>query len=157
MKPIAMFTVLAMSVGLTTAALAESYEVRRTLQLSAPMTDVWHVVGDFCDVDDWHPDLSGCALRVIDGQLHRVLTTVDGAEFVERRIAVEPGLSYTYRIVSSPLPVEGYTATFSIAPGEGSVISWSARFSSEDPAMEAVVGGILESGLAAIESSFGLD
>ena len=31
-----------------------------------------------------------------------------------KRIAVEPGRSYTYAIVSSPLPIERYTATFSI-------------------------------------------
>ena len=154
MKTTTLFAVLMLSAGLAESAKAEDYEVRRALHVSAPMSDVWHVVGDFCDVDDWHPDLSDCALRVIDGQLHRVLITTDGSEFVERRIAVEAGLSYTYRIVASPLPVERYTATLAIAPDEGALISWSARFSSEDPAMEAVVGSIFEAGLSAIANRF---
>ena len=152
MNSTAVMAMLAFFVGLAGAARAEDYEVRRTLQLSVSMPEVWRVVGDFCDIDDWHPALSGCVLRVVDGRLHRQLATTEGAEILERRIAVEPGLSYTYRIESSPLPVEGFTATFAIAPNDGSLLSWSARFSSDDPAMEAVIGGLFDSGLAAIET-----
>lgn len=136
---------------LATDAWSADYETMRTLQLPLSTTEAWHVVGDFCDIDDWHPDIRACSLKVIEGRLHRVLTTTDGAESVERRIAVEPGLSYTYKLVSSSLPIENYTATFSIEPNDGSRISWSARFSSDDPAMEAAVAEMFETGLSAIK------
>lgn len=108
------------------------------------------MAGDFCDIDDWHPDIVGCALRVDAGRLTRVLTTRDGAELIERRIASEPGLSYTYRLVASPLPIQSYTATFSVEPLDGALVSWSARITSDDPGMEAVVAQMMDAGMAAI-------
>ncbi len=110
------------------------------------------MAGDFCDIDDWHPAIADCALKAKDGALHRILTTVEGGEFVEKRIAFEAGQSYTYSIVSSPLPIENYTATFSIESLNGSLISWIGHFSSDDPSMEAAIAGIYEAGLSAIES-----
>ena len=136
----------------TTHAWSADYKVHRTLQLSSSSTEVWNVVGDFCDIDDWHPYMQACALKVIEGRLHRSVTTVDGAEHLEKRIAAEPGLSYTYEIVDAPLPIENFTATFSIESLDGSLISWSARFSADDPKMEAVVTEMLDTGIAAIES-----
>ncbi len=144
-----LFSLLAPGAG------AENYQVERTLQLSLPGTETWHLIGDFCDIDDWHPGVSACALKVIEGRLHRVLTTTDGAEIVERRIAVEQGLSYTYKITQSPFPIEKYTATLSIEPQDGTRISWNARFSSDDPSMEATIVEWIEAGLAAIESGLG--
>lgn len=139
--------------GTTNSAVsAESYAVERTLPIPSDTEEVWNMVGDFCDVDDWHPAVATCVLKVIDGSLHRVLTLNDGAEFIEKRIAVEPGLSYTYTIVSSPLAVERYTATFSISHGHASAITWSGRFKSDDPEMEAIFAGIYEAGLEAIEA-----
>lgn len=136
----------------TTNAWSADYKVQRTLQLSSSSTEVWNVVGDFCDIDDWHPNLQACTLKVIDGRLHRSVTTVAGTVFLEKRIAADPGLSYTYTAVHSPLPIENFTATFSIEPLDGSLISWSVRFSSDDPQMEAVVAEMLDVGIAAIES-----
>ena len=91
---------------LSSGALADSYTVERSVDLEADSTEVWRVIGDFCEVDDWHPDVTACRLKVIDGGLHRVLTTADGVEFVERRIASEAGLSYTYRLISGPRPAD---------------------------------------------------
>ena len=135
-----------------TSAWSADYKVERTLQLSSASTTVWNMVGDFCDIDDWHPALAACDLEVIDGSLHRNLTTVDGSVFVEKRIAVEPELSYTYKIVDSSLPIENFTATFSIESLNGSLISWSGRFSSDDPKMESAIAEMFEVGISSIES-----
>lgn len=156
MKPNAMM-IATLAGFLATGAGAAEYQVQRTLQLPFPSTEVWHMIGDFCDIDDWHPDIGGCALNATEGRLERVLTTTDGAEIVERRIAVEPGLSYTYRISASPLPIERFTATFSIEPLDGARVTWSARFSSDDPTMEATIVEFFETGLAAIESNIGAE
>ncbi|MCG6904878.1 MAG: SRPBCC family protein [Rhodobacter sp.] len=156
MKPTAMM--IATFAGfLATGAGAANYQVQRTLQLPFPSTEVWHLIGDFCDIDDWHPDISGCALKAVEGRLERILTTTEGAAIVEQRIAVESGLSYTYKISASPLPIEGFTATFSIEPIDGARVTWSARFSSDDPSMEAAIIELFETGLAAIESNIGVE
>lgn len=137
-----------------TAAVAADYQVTRTLQLSQSTAEVWRVIGDFCDIDDWHPGVDDCKLKTIDGRLHRVLKTGDGGEFVEQRIAAEPTLSYTYRIARSPLPLESYTATLSVEPKNGALVTWSARFSSDDPAMEGTIAALIETGLSGVEKAF---
>jgi hypothetical protein len=137
-----------------TAAGAESYKVQRSLDLTdADMA--WKIMGDFCDIDDWHPAVEVCRLRVIDGALHRVLTLAGGGEFVEKRIAEEPGISYSYTIESAPLPVEKYVATMAITRGDAPVLTWSGSFQSDDPEMEAVFGGIYDAGLAGIAEMLG--
>ena len=148
MMKIAATTVSALG---ATAAWSADYQVKRSLELSAPAAEVWHLIGDFCDIDDWHPDVSACALKVVDGSLVRVVTTNAGDEIVQKRIAEEPGLSYTYKTVSSTLPVEGFTGTLSIEPFGKPLIMWSGRFSSDDPAMEQVIVDEIEAGMSAIE------
>lgn len=146
-----------MIIGIAVASLhtgivwAADYAVQRTLQLSASSTEIWNMFGDFCDFDDWHPEITDCTLKVIDGGLHRNLTMTDGSVISEKRIATEPGLSYTYSIVGSSLPIEKYIATFSVEPLNGTLISWSGRFSSNDPKMEAVIAEFYEVGLSAIK------
>ena len=145
-------TAIAISGLWATSVWSADYNVERTLQLSSSSTEVWNLIGDFCDVDDWHPDLVACSLNVIDSGLHRSVISVDGAAYLEKRISVEPGLSYTYRIIDSPLPIENFTATFSIEPLDGSLVSWSARFSSDDPTMANTISAFIENGMSEIES-----
>lgn len=137
-----------------TSVHAVEYTVKRTLQVSAQPTEVWNLIGDFCDIDDWHPAFSDCQLKVVDGRLHRFLTTPDDEQFEERRIAVEAGLSYTYKLANSPLPIENYTATLAVEPLNGTRIRWSAKFSSDDPTMEAKVAEMFEAGLSEIAKGF---
>ena len=145
--PVSLFCVFGLFV---TDSGAETYSVNRTLQTDASSQEVWHLIGDFCDIDDWHPAITACDLKVIDGSLHRVLQLADGAEFLEKRVASESGLSYTYSIEASPLPIERYVGTLSVTPGDATTITWSTRFKSDDPEMEAFVGGIFDAGMAEI-------
>ena len=144
----------AVSLVAATGAAAGDYTLSRTLQLSAPSSEVWNLIGDLCDIDDWHPDIGGCALKVVDGRLHRVLMTNKGMEFVEKLVAVETGLSHTYSTKSAPFPVEKYVTTLSVEPIGGSQVRWSARFSSDDPTTETEIAEMIETGLAAIKASF---
>ena len=157
MKPIKTLAAIAISGVLATSAWAADYEVTRTLQLKHAKADVWRLIGGFCDVDNWHPEIARCDLKVIDGKLHRVLTTSGGSQFVDQRIAKEQGLSYTYGTSEGPLPAGNFISTLSIepiAPNGGARVTWSANFSSDDPATEAKVIDLIEKGLAGIESSF---
>ena len=61
-----------------TSASSADYKVKRSLELPIQSTAVWHLIGDFCDIDDWHPNVQACALKVMDGSLVRVLTMDDG-------------------------------------------------------------------------------
>jgi len=145
----------AIAIGLFCATTASSadFQVKRSLELPSSTSQVWPLIGDFCDIDDWHPNVSSCALKVMDGSLVRVLTTDAGDRMIQKRIAREEGLSYTYKMVSSPKPIEKFTATLSVQPGENLLIEWIANFSSNDPAMESFVVDDIEAGLSAIESS----
>ena len=87
----------------------------------------------------------------MDGSLVRVVVTKSGDEIVQKRIAEEPGLSYTYKTISSPLPIQKFAATLSLEPFGKPLISWSARFSSDDPGMEQVVVDEIEAGISAID------
>ncbi|MGC3940755.1 SRPBCC family protein [Roseobacter sp. EG26] len=144
-------TVTAICALCASAAASADYHVKRSLELSSPAVEVWHLIGDFCDIDDWHPGVSTCSLKTIDGSLVRVLTTVSGNEIVQKRIAEEPGLSYTYKTVSSSLPIENFTATLSIEPFGTPLVMWSGSFSSDDPAMEQIIVEDIETGMSAIE------
>lgn len=134
-----------------TAAWSADYKVKRSLEFQSSPTKAWHIIGDFCDIDDWHPDVKACSLKVMDGSLTRVLTKLDGTEVIQKRVAHEAGLSYTYKTVSSSLQVEKYIATLSVQPMDNSLIEWSANFSSDDPEAEQIVVDEMEAGLAAIE------
>ncbi len=147
-------TAAALGTLCATAAWSADYEIKRTIVLDTPAMEVWHMIGDFCDIDDWHPGVNSCALKVIDGSLARVLTTVDGDDFVQKRIADDAGLSYTYKTVSSSLPIENFIATLSIERFDSPEITWSGRFTSEDPAMEQIIVEAVETGMSAIENAF---
>ena len=152
MTSIAKFSLIAASLFCATAAWPADFQVKRSIELPASPSLAWRLIGDFCDIDDWHPQVSSCALKVLDGSLVRVLTTDTGDQVTQKRIAREEGLSYTYRTVNSTLPIEKFTATLSVQPGENLLIEWNANFSSDDPDMEDVVVGDIEAGLSAIES-----
>lgn len=135
-----------------TSAFSADYNIKRSLELDYPAVEIWHLIGDFCDIDDWHPNVNMCALKVVDGALVRLITTRDGQEIAHKRIASEPGLSYTYKTISSSLPVENFTATLSSEPFEKPLIMWSVSFSSDDPATEEIIVKEMEAGLSAIET-----
>jgi Polyketide cyclase / dehydrase and lipid transport len=151
MTSIAKFSAFAAGLLCATSAWPADFQVKRSLELPSSTPLVWQQIGDFCDIDDWHPKVSSCALKAMDGSLVRVLTTDTGEEVTQKRIAREEGLSYTYKTVSSSLPIEKFTATLSIQPGETLLIEWIANFSSDDPDMESVVVDDIEAGLSAIE------
>lgn len=148
------FSTIAASLLCATAAWSADFQVKRSLELPAAAPQVWQMIGDFCDIDDWHPKIASCSLKVMDGSLVRVLTTDTGEQVTQKRIAKETGLSYTYKMIGSSLPIDKYTSTLAIQPGDTLLVEWVANFSSDDPAVEQAVVKDIEGGLAAIESMF---
>lgn len=135
---------------------ALALEVTQSVEIQAPPDKVWEAIGDFCSIAEWHPMIAECVDGEQNGTMMRTLTTTDGGTLVERRVQYsDEGMSYSYEIVESPLPVEDYEATLAVMDGpEGSMITWSGEFdakgTSDATALETI-DDIYSAGLAALK------
>lgn len=136
-------------------------EVERKVVVTAAVEDVWKAVGDFGALASWHPAVATCDVERNGPVVYRHLRTHDGGEFLEREVAEhdEPeDHSYTYEIVSSPLPVSNYRSVFRVLPeGEGARVEWSSHFEAEGVAPQEAakaVAGIYEAGLENLKKQF---
>jgi len=120
--------------GLSTAsAFALDSNVTMTSSMSADA--LWTKVGDFCGIAAWSPRIVKCVLSA-DGK-QRTLSLKSGGTMVE---ALEnwndANRSYSYTILSGPLPVANYHSTMSVT-GEpkGSVLKWMGSYDVKDTMM----------------------
>jgi hypothetical protein len=146
--------VLMLATGLV-ALPALALEVRQSVEVAASPEQVWQAIGGFCSIAEWHPAVARCAAGEQDGAALRKLTTVDGAMLVERRVQYsEEGMSYSYQIVESPLPVEDYEATLAVMDSAGgSMITWSGEFvaaGAPDAEARTAIEDLYAAGLAAL-------
>ena len=116
---------------------------------------VWTKIGDFCGIANWHPAVAKCELSA--DKKDRTLTLKGGGTIVEHLVRWSDKMhSYTYKIVSSPLPVEDYESTIHVSgakSGSGSVISWHGHYKAKgaaDADAKKAIDGIYESGLTAL-------
>ena len=152
-------TIRSTAVLLATALLATpamALEVSQSVEVTAPPEKVWATIGGFCSIADWHPVVGKCTESEQNGAAMRQLTTVDGGVLVEKRVQYsDEGMSYTYVIVDSPLPVSDYVSTLAVmGVGDGSMITWSGEFAAKgapDDKAVAVITGIYQAGLDALK------
>lgn len=134
-------------------------EISKQLDVAASPDKAWAAVGEFCGIGDWHPAVEKCELSNQGKDKLRTLTLKGGGTIVEKLVKWEPKKhSYTYAIVSSPLPVSDYISTLSIsAHGEGSRLVWKGKFTpvGDEAKAKEVVGGIYTDGLAGIGKKAG--
>ena len=130
-------SVLAAGVAALLAMGSASYaaSVTEKADIAAAPDKVWAALGDFCGISNWHPAIAKCTMAEADGKKVRTLTTGDGATFVEPLESWDDaGMSYTYRIQSSPLPVENYVSTIKVSgSGDASTVEWSSTFDPKGP------------------------
>jgi hypothetical protein len=139
------------------AAPAPQATLSRSVDVAGSPDAVWAAIGSFCAIADWHPAIASCGL---DGKSPptRRLETKDHATFVELQTARNDARRfYSYRFVSSPLPVSDYSSTLKVTPkGPGvSTVTWSGGYNVRaDQAQQAraALVGIYESGLQAIQA-----
>ena len=126
-------------------------------QLSAPSSlspaDLWKKVGDFCAIGSWHPAAEKCELST-DGK-QRTISLKGGGTIVEKLAKWDDKhRSYTYTIVSSPLPVTHYRSTISVRPdAKGSLLSWTGSYQAKGVSgadAKKVIDGIYEAGAKAL-------
>jgi polyketide cyclase/dehydrase/lipid transport protein len=134
--------------------------ISRSVDVNAPASTVWSLIGPYCAIKDWLPPVGQC---IEDGKSPptRILVTKDGkAAFVEKETArSEAGHSYSYTFLSSPLPVSNYKATIKVtAKGDGSsTVSWSGSYTpdhGQEQAASEALGGVYDAGLAEITQRF---
>jgi len=133
------------------AAHAIDTSSKASSKLSADV--MWAKIGDFCGIGKWHPALEKCELSA-DGKT-RSLSLKGGGTIVEALTKMDAaGKSYTYSIVSGPLPVANYSSTISVAAdGAGSVVTWVGKYDAKGaPDAEAAnaIQGVYDSGLQAL-------
>lgn len=136
------------------SAFAEDFSITSSITVAADSATVWQAVGDFCDVDDWHPGIMNCVLEARDGAVHRLLTLGDGAPVLEQLVSSEPGQSYSYKIIEAPLPITDYVSTFSVTLGNPTTVTWEGTFKSDVAEMEGAIQGLYDGGLGAISERF---
>ncbi len=101
--------------------------MKTTLPVDAKQ--VWEAIGNFNALPSWHPAIESSELE--DGGAVRRLTVMGGGEIVEKLVARDDEeLTYTYSVVSSPLPVINFSATLKVTPNEsgGADVEWSGEF-----------------------------
>lgn len=139
---------------LVSASAAQAAEVKETAEVAAAPDKVWAAIGDFCGIGRWHPVIAKCELS--DDKKTRTLTTGDGGKLIETLDTWDDaGMSYTYRIQESPLPVQNYVSTLKVTgSGDKSMIEWFSTFdpkgASEDEAKK-VMSGIYQAGFEGIK------
>ena len=135
--------------GLAAQALESSAKAASKLSADA----LWAKIGDFCGISKWHPAVEKCELSA-DGKT-RTLSLKGGGTIVEALVKMDPAArSYTYSIVRSPLPVDKYTSTISVAAdGAGSIVTWVGKYDAKgapDADAQKAIQGVYDSGLKAL-------
>jgi hypothetical protein len=134
------------------AAQALDTSAKATSKLSADA--MWAKIGDFCGIAKWHPLLEKCDLSA-DGKTRVLILKDGGGTIVEALVKMDAaGKSYTYSIISGPLPVANYVSTISVAAdGAGSVVTWSGKFDAKgapDADAQKIVKSVYDAGLEAL-------
>ena len=119
----AVMVILGMS---TASAFALDSSVTMTSSISPEA--LWKKVGDFCGIASWHPAIEKCVLSP-DGK-QRTLSLKGGGTIVEALESWDDAKrSYTYTILSGPLPVANYHSTMTVtADPKGSALKWMGTF-----------------------------
>jgi len=150
----------------------KTLHVVKTVEIAAPVDKVWATVKDFDSLDKWHPGFSKD--EIVKGSnnqpgAERQLTIKGGPSFTEELLAFDEAThSFRYRIVDSPLPVQGYVSHVSVKPGRngGSRVTWSGSFKRKNPAdnppdaesddgVVKLISGVYEAGLANLKKILG--
>jgi hypothetical protein len=147
---------VAMALGLlAVATAAQAIESSASKSSSQSVDAVWQKIGDFCGISQWHPAVANCTLSA--DKKDRTLTLKGGGTIVEHLVRWSDKMhSYTYKIVSGPLPVEAYESTLHVKAnkaGSGSVISWHGHYKAKgasDADAKKAIDGVYDAGLTAL-------
>ena len=133
-------------------------EVKQSVRLPAPVTEVWKRIGGFNALPDWHPMVEKSELA--KGGQERKLTLPGGATIVEKLESKDDkSYRYSYSITDSPLPVADYHSTIEVhEEGQESVVEWMGRFEPKGTSAEdaqKAIQDIYQAGMDNLTKMFG--
>ncbi|MEQ8798049.1 MAG: SRPBCC family protein [Salinisphaeraceae bacterium] len=141
-----------------------SLSASQSATINAPAADVWETIGDFGDLDGWHPAVESTEITTGTNNepgAQRLLTLGgDGGTVTEELQAYDAdGMSYTYTIVEGVLPVADYQATITVMPAgdNSSNVSWSGTFNAagaDDATATETINGVYKAGLDNLKGMF---
>ena len=133
-------------------------EVKQSVRLPAPVTEVWKQIGGFNALPDWHPMVEKSELA--KGGSERKLTLPGGATITEKLESMDDkSFRYSYSITDSPLPVADYHSTIEVhEEGKESVVDWMGRFEPKGASAEdaqKAIQDIYQAGFDNLTKMFG--
>lgn len=133
-------------------------KVSMKTSVDAPVAKVWQTVGGFNALPNWHPAVEQSDLE--SGGKRRRLKLAGGGEIVEEQLERDEGRrSYSYSILSGPLPVANYRSTITVREEKdgSATVEWSSDFEpvgSETNAVETIQQ-VYRTGLENLRKMFG--
>ncbi len=136
---------------------AGNISVSQTIAIEAPVATVWAKVKDFNALHTWHPAVA--TTEILEGENNKVgavrrLTLHDGGTINEELLEWnEAGMTFSYNIFESVLPVSDYEATLTVTPitDNSTKVMWSASFNAgkgaDDETARVTINGIFDTGL----------
>lgn len=111
-------------------------KVQESIEINAPASDVWQIIGDFGSADVWLPMVTSSESEGgnTPGATRTLILGPDVKVYEELKKHSDEKMSYTYRIPVKThdvaiLPVNNYSSTLSVkAAGTGSVVTWKGAF-----------------------------
>jgi hypothetical protein len=136
------------------SAQALESKLRQTSSLSVDA--LWEKIGDFCGISKWHPAIEKCELS--NNGKQRTLSLKGGGTIVEDLINWDARRhSYSYAIVSSPLPVSHYSSTIRVVKDRsGSALEWTGQYRAKgasDADAKKTIDGIYQAGASNLTGS----
>lgn len=133
-------------------------EIKLATTLPVGADQLWDAIGNFNALPDWHPGVEKSELE--EGGTVRRLSLMGGGEIVERLEAKDDAdHTYSYSIVSSPLPVINYSGTIKVTPTEDgkAEVEWSGNFDTPPGADDAtkIIQDTYQAGLDNLKKMFG--
>jgi Polyketide cyclase / dehydrase and lipid transport len=134
--------------------------------VAAPATKVWAKVRDFNGLPSWLPAVAESRIENNEPSdkvgCVRAFTLRNGDRLREQLLSLsDHELFLTYKILESPMGVEGYVATLRLTPvteGDRTFLEWTAEFEC-DPAREAelintIAKGMFQGGFESLKRQF---
>ena len=130
------------------------------LPVSADM--VWNTIGGFASISGWHPGIEKSVETKEKGRTERTLTLAGGVGTVVERLEThdDDARTYSYSIVSGPIPVADYEATIKVIPEGASscTVEWTSDFEPKgipEPDAVAAIRQVYEAGFENLRKMFG--
>jgi len=134
-------------------------EFVETVDLQAPASEVWAVVGKFASFGDWHPAAAAATVETTAEGTIRTVTIAGGERLIDRLESNDAGaMTLRYSWVEGGLPVDSMVSTLTVSPREeGSTVVWKVEYEPErgEAAKAAdVVEALVASGLQGLKKRF---